>query len=246
MYKVEKEYTDTCSLLKPRDGCMTFIRDLSYLHLLDKCKEFDVIIYAPKNMRNCLNLDKSLNICFVDDPDYEFTVTHNEINKSRMKLDIQSVFIGNNCRIHPKAVLGVEGFKFANCPDGSKVQFIHVGNVVIGNNVEIGAHAIVHRAAMDSTIIKNGVKIAVQSNVGHNCYIGKNTVIAGAVHICGSVTIGKNCWIGATTAIKNGVSICDNVIIGMGSLVMKNIEKPGIYFGRPAKYQKPYEGGYNF
>ena len=172
-----------------------------------------------------------------------FTIYHNEIHKDHVPPEVQ---IGKNCKIHETVVMNVEGFKVANAHDGSKIQFKHTGNIIIGDNVEIGPYCVVHRGTMGSTIIKDGVKIGANNNIAHNNVIGENTVFAVGAITNGSVTIGKNCWVSSGALIKNGINICDNVVVGMGAVVTKDINKSGIYVGMPAKYIKPINEGWNF
>jgi len=246
-YDIINKYPNTCSIVNQKDNCITFARNkkfLSYLSNTDK----KLYVIIPKDLLGATATLKCPNATFhivgnVSYVDYMFTMLHNEIYKGFSRISIK---IGTNCKIARTSILGIEGFKFANAPDGKKIRFIHTGSLEIGNDVEIEDFVIIHRGTIDSTIIHNGAKIAVQTNIGHNCEIGENTVIAGAVHVCGSVKIGKSCWIGAGTIIKNGVNVCDNVIIGIGSLVVKNIDVPGVYYGYPVEFKREYEGGFNF
>lgn len=223
-----QNYGQTCPITNLEDRHTTFLRDPSYLKFIKDTKKYIAILVSSKYRD--LELPDNMRVIYVDDVDYAFTIFHNYIYKhARLKKNQ----IGRGCRIHSSVIIGVEGIKFANAPDGRKIQFIHTGDVVIENNVEIGANSIIHRGSMGSTIIKSGVKIGVMINIGHNNIIGENTIVVGGTITSGSVTVGKNCWLCAGTLVRNGVSICDNVIVGMGSMVLKDITESGIYFGRP-------------
>ncbi len=232
---------ETCPVTNIRDGCVTFIRGDGYIrYLVDTDK--DVWVITSKDTLLPMVPD-NVKFYFVDDPDYAFVIYHNEVYKN-MPAPRQKV--GKNCKIHPSVIMDVPGLKVVYAPDGSRVQIKHIGNVVVGDNVEIGPYTVVHRATLESTIIGNGVKIGAKNNIAHNNIIGDNTVFAAGAITNGSVTIGKDCWIGSGAMIKNGISICDNVVVGMGAVVVKDIVMPGIYAGNPARYLKPVKKGWNF
>lgn len=240
LLKKLNNYNETCSITDIKPGCITFIRNSKYSHHL-KDIDADVCVIVPLDFDE--KVRSRVKIYKAQDPEYEFTLLHNHLYKDTTPQDI---IVGNNCKIHPSAILNVEGIKVVNAVDGSKVQFIHTGNIIIEDDVEIGASCIIHRGTMDSTIIKRGVKIGAGNNIAHNNIIGEDTVFAVGAITNGSVTIGKNCWISSGALIRNGISICDDVVIGLGSVVVKDINKPGIYVGNPAKYLKPVTKGWNF
>lgn len=240
LQKKLNNYSKTCSITSIEDGCVTFVRDSRYAHYL-KGTTKDIWVVAPLDFNDVVH--PNVKIYKSPNPEYEFTMYHNYLCKD---LPIPEPVIGKNCKIHESVIMNVEGLKVVNAEDGSKVQFTHTGNIIIEDNVEIGAHCIIHRGTMDSTIIKNGVKIGVNNNIGHNNIIGESTVLAAGAIINGSVTIGKNCWISSGALIRNYISVCDNVVIGMGAVVVKSITEPGIYAGIPAKYIKPIKDGWKF
>ncbi len=142
--------------------------------------------------------------------------------------------IGKNCRIHAGVVVGADGFGFApqtNC-DYKKVP--QVGNVIIEDNVEIGANSTIDRATIGSTIIRKGVKLDNLIQIAHNVEIGENTVIAAQAGIAGSSKIGKDGMIAAQAGIVGHLNISDNVKVGAQSGVTGDIEKDGIVLGSPA------------
>ena len=104
--------------------------------------------------------------------------------------------IGKNCIIHSSCSIGSDGFGFAPNDDGSYKKIPQTGNVIIGDNVEIGSNSTIDRATLGSTIISNGVKLDNQIQIAHNVEIGENTAIAAQSGIAGSTKIGKNCMIG--------------------------------------------------
>lgn len=132
--------------------------------------------------------------------------------------------IGKDCYIKSGAVIGEDGFGFEKDEDGSPLRFPHIGNVVIGDSVEIGSKTTIARGTLGSTIIKDNVKIDDQVFIAHNVQIGENTMIVSCSQISGSTKIGKNCWIGPNSTIKDGLAIGDNVFLGIACSISKNIE----------------------
>jgi UDP-3-O-[3-hydroxymyristoyl] glucosamine N-acyltransferase len=142
--------------------------------------------------------------------------------------------IGDYCTIHAGAVIGADGFGFAVKNDGDYQDIPQLGNVIIENNVSIGANAAIDRATMGSTLIRKGVKIDNLVQVGHNVEIGENTVIAALTAIAGSTKIGKNCQIGGQVGFAGHITIADGTKIGGQSGVSKSIVKTNeSYSGRP-------------
>ncbi|GHB42460.1 UDP-3-O-(3-hydroxymyristoyl)glucosamine N-acyltransferase [Mongoliitalea lutea] len=135
--------------------------------------------------------------------------------------------IGSNCEIHSGAVIGSDGFGFAPQEDGTYKTIPQIGNVIIEDNVSIGANTTVDRATMGSTIIKKGVKIDNLVQVAHNVIIGENTVIASQTGISGSTEIGKNCVIAGQAGIVGHIKIADNTTIGAKTGISKNITNKG-------------------
>ena len=142
--------------------------------------------------------------------------------------------IGNNVTIHSGVVLGADGFGFAPNTDGSYAKVPQIGNVVIEDWVDIGASTTVDRATMGSTIIRKGVKLDNQIQVGHNVEIGENTVIAAQSGIAGSTKIGKNCMIGGQVGFAGHLTIGDGVRIQAQSGIGKNIKDGESWQGSPA------------
>lgn len=138
--------------------------------------------------------------------------------------------IGQRCIIHSGAVIGADGFGFAN-EKGKWIKIPQTGRVVIGDDVEIGANTSIDRGALADTIIENGVKLDNQIQIGHNCHIGENTAMAGCVGVAGSAKIGKNCTFGGAAMVLGHLTIADNVHISSGSMVSRSIHEPGQYTG---------------
>ncbi len=138
--------------------------------------------------------------------------------------------IGARCIVHSGAVLGADGFGFA--PDRGRWEKIEqLGNVRIGDDVEIGANTCIDRGALGDTAIGDGVKIDNLVQIGHNVRIGAHTAIAGCVGIAGSAVIGEHCMIGGGVGINGHVTIADRVVISGATQVTRSIAKAGVYSG---------------
>ncbi|MEM8660161.1 MAG: UDP-3-O-(3-hydroxymyristoyl)glucosamine N-acyltransferase [Pseudomonadota bacterium] len=140
----------------------------------------------------------------------------------------RDVTLGEDCVIHPQAVLGADGFGFAGGPNGWE-KVAQLGGVCVGSGVEIGAGTTIDRGALGDTVIGDGVIIDNQVQVGHNCHIGDNTAIAGCVGLAGSTVIGKNCTLAGGVGVVGHVEICDNVHVTGMTMVTKSITRPGSF-----------------
>lgn len=140
-----------------------------------------------------------------------------------------NTIIGDNCYIKSGAIIGEDGFGFERDEDGVPLRFPHIGNVIIGNNVEIGANTIIARATLDSTIIQDNVKIDDKVIVAHNVTIGSKNIICGCTNFGGSVKVGNNNWFGPKSSIIDGISIGNNNTIGIGALIKANIKDDSVY-----------------
>lgn len=132
--------------------------------------------------------------------------------------------IGRDCYIRSNSVIGEEGFGFDFDEEKTPVRLPHLGNVIIGNYVEIGAKTTVARATLGSTIIEDHVKIDDLVHVAHNCKIGRNTLITACAEISGSVTIGENCWLAPNCTIIQKLNIGDRATIGIGAVIIKDVK----------------------
>ena len=151
--------------------------------------------------------------------------------------------IGKDCIIHSGTVIGSDGFRFNPQNDNQKIP--QIGNVIIEDNVEIGANCAIDRATLGSTILRKGVKFDNLIHIAHNVEVGENTYIAAQGVIAGSSKIGKNCMFSGQVGIVGHVEIADNTIITAQSGISKSITKKGeVYMGSPAfeanKYRKAY------
>jgi len=153
--------------------------------------------------------------------------------------------IGNNVIIHANAVIGSDGFGFAPLEDGTWKKIEHTGNVVIEDDVEIGANTCVDKSQMGSTLIRKGVKIDNLCQIAHNVEVGRNTVMAAMTGIAGSAKIGEHCIFGGQSGIAGHITIADNTSLGAQTGVLGSIKTPGqAYMGTPAIPYKDYLRSY--
>jgi len=143
--------------------------------------------------------------------------------------------IGSGCTIHPGTIIGSDGFGFALQQDNeSRMKVPQVGNVVIGDDVEIGAHVAIDRATMGSTRIGNGVKMDNLVQIAHNVEIGDNSVVIAQAGIAGSTKIGKNVIIAAQAGLVGHLTIGDGVIVAAQAGVAHSLKEKEIVLGSPA------------
>lgn len=143
------------------------------------------------------------------------------------------VIIGNNTIVHAGAVLGTDGFGFAPNVNGYE-KIPQIGNVVIGNNVEIGANTCIDRAALESTVISDGVKMDNLIQVGHNCTVGEHTVMSAQTGLAGSTHLGKWCMTAGQTGFAGHITIGDHCEMGGQSGIMTNLPNGSRVMGTPA------------
>lgn len=146
----------------------------------------------------------------------------------------EDVIIGKRVIIHCNSVIGDDGFGYLQL-NGKHTKIPQVGTVEIGDDVEIGSMVTICRAAIDKTVIGNGVKIDNHSHIAHNVIIGDNTMLIAYAKIAGSTRIGKNVMIAEDVGITDHITIGDNCVIGGGSNVYKSLEASSIVWGSPAK-----------
>lgn len=196
--------------------------------------------YIGENVR----IGKNVKICpqtFIDD---NVTIGDGTRLFAGVKVYFDSV-IKENCIIHAGAVIGSDGFGFAPQSETDYKKIPQLGNVIIEENVEIGANTTIDRATMGSTIIRKGVKLDNLIQIAHNVEIGENTVMAAQSGVSGSTKVGKNCMIGGQVGIAGHLTVADNVKIAAQSGIGKSITKAGeVLQGSPAFDIKSYQKSY--
>ena len=140
--------------------------------------------------------------------------------------------IGSDCILHAGAVIGADGFGFAS-HDGEYLKIPQIGNVEIGDHVEVGANTCIDRATMGSTRIHDHVKIDNLVQIAHNVTVGEGTAFAAQAGVAGSAKLGSRCIIAGQAGIAGHITIDDGTVIGAQSGVSHSL-KQGVYLGSPA------------
>jgi len=196
-------------------------------------KRDERLIFALSRKRpNELSLPIGKN-CFIDRTvkiGKRTTIGHNVVIIGR-------VVIGDNCIIRSGAVIGEEGFSWGFDKMNIPIRFIHLGGIIIGNNVEIGSQCHIARATLEeaNTIIEDNVKLDTMVHIAHNARIGARTCMASGCIIAGSVVVGKDCWMATKCNTTSNITIGDRVLGGTGSNIIRDIPDNAIIAGNPAR-----------
>ena len=142
--------------------------------------------------------------------------------------------VGANCIIHSGAVIGADGFGFEPDSKGLNQKIPQIGNVVIEDDVEIGANTTIDRAMMGTTIVRSNAKLDNLVQLGHNVEIGQSTFICAQVGVAGSTKIGHHCILAGQVGVAGHIEIADQCVFGAQTGVAGSVKKPGIYQGSPA------------
>ncbi len=174
---------------------------------------------------------------------------HCKVGESTLIYDGVKIYdeciVGNNCTFHAGVVIGSDGFGFAPSSANEYKKVPHIGNVVIEDNVEIGANTCIDRATLGSTIIRKGAIIDNLVQIAHNVEIGKNTAVAAQTGISGSTKIGNNCILAGQTGFAGHLTIANGTIITAQSGVGRNIKQENTIFeGSPAFKHKDFQKSY--
>ena len=153
--------------------------------------------------------------------------------------------IGDNCILHAGAVIGSDGFGFAPQKDGSYRKIQQLGNVVLEDDVEVGANAAIDRSTMGSTVIHKGVKLDNLCHIAHNVEVGENTVMAAMTGVAGSSKIGQHCMFGGQSGVNGHITIADNTTVAAQTGVVGSVRKQGTtLIGYPALEYGTYMRAY--
>ena len=256
IFKAEKEINST--LIRVEDAYKSFSKLLEYYNQVKMNKtgiENPVFIsksaiygeniyigafaYLGENIKIGNNTKIYPNVYIGDN----VTIGDNVILFSGAKIYSDTI-IGDNCVIHISAILGADGFGFAPNEKGEFIKVPQTGNVIIEDNVDIGAATSIDRATLGSTIIRKGVKLDNHIQIAHNVEIGKNTVIAAQTGIAGSTKIGENCMIGGQVGIVGHITIGNNVKIQAQSGIGRSVKDNEILQGSPALPYSDYNKSY--
>ena len=172
-----------------------------------------------------------------------FSIGDNVTVFAGAKIYSESV-IGKNCIIHSGVVIGADGFGFSSNKEGEFQKVPQTGNVILEDNVDVGAGTTIDRATLGSTILRRGVKLDNQIQIAHNVEIGEHTVIAAQTGIAGSTKIGRRCMIGGQVGIVGHITIGDNVKIQAQSGIGRNVKSNEVLQGSPALNYGDYNKSY--
>jgi UDP-3-O-[3-hydroxymyristoyl] glucosamine N-acyltransferase len=199
----------------------------------------DIYIGAFAYIGNCAKIGKSVKIYPQAYIGNNVTIGDNTIIYPGVKI-YHDCIIGNNVIIHAGAVIGADGFGFAPTKDGNYKKIPQIGNVVIGDNVEIGANTTIDRATMGHTKVGDGTKLDNLIQVAHNVEIGRNTVMASQVGIAGSTKVGSNCVFAGQVGVAGHIHIGNHVTIGAQSGIPNNVKDGVTIMGTPAINSKDW------
>lgn len=145
------------------------------------------------------------------------------------------VEIGDRCVIKSCAVIGEDGFGFERDAMGRAVRLPHIGRVMIGNDVEVGALTTLCRGTLADTVLRDGCKIDDHVHIAHNVDVGEDAFVIACAEISGGVKIGRRAWIAPNASILNQISIGTDSVIGLGGVVVKSVPDGAVVFGNPAR-----------
>ena len=237
LIKVDDPYSSFTLLLEEYDRIMSFAKkgDEQYCFAKESSK-FGVDCYRGAFSyvgENCVIGDnvKIYPHVYVGD---NCVIGNNTILYSGVKLYSQTQ-IGNNCTIHSGTVIGSDGFGFAPQSDGTYKSIPQVGNVILEDNVSIGANTVIDCATMGSTIIRTGVKLDNLIQIAHNCEVGEHSVVAAQAGMAGTTKVGKNCVIGGQVGLGGHITIADRTSFGAKAGIGKSVKIEGqAFMGAPA------------
>ncbi|MDD3078609.1 MAG: UDP-3-O-(3-hydroxymyristoyl)glucosamine N-acyltransferase [Paludibacter sp.] len=236
LIRVENAYESLAflmSVVERAKPAKTGISSLASIHSTATISE-NVYIEAFVNISEGVKIGKNVQIFASTNVGENVTIGDNVILYAGVSI-YKDCVIGANCILHSGVVIGSDGFGFAPAEDGTYKKIPQMGNVVLEEDVEIGANTTVDRATMGSTMIRRGVKLDNLIQVAHNVEIGENTVMASQSGVSGSSKIGKHCMIGGQVGFAGHIHIADSTIIGAQSGVPNSIKDPGqMFMGYPA------------
>lgn len=245
LIKVDNAYESFAKLLSFADKHKIKKKGISQTAVIDDSTKKGKDIYIGDYVvigSNC-TIEKNVKIlphCHIGD---EVVIKEGTILYPDVKV-YSGCEIGANCVIHAGVVIGSDGFGFAPQSNNNYHKVPQVGNVIIEDNVEIGANTCIDRATIGSTIIRKGVKLDNLIQIAHNVEIGENTVIAAQTGIAGSTKIGRDCMFGGQVGIVGHLKIGNQVRIAAQSGITSNIKDGKVVQGAPAfdfgTYQKSY------
>lgn len=213
---------------------------LDYLKVLEKfffAKEIKTGIHPTAVVEAGAEIGKGVYIganCYIGD---EVKVGEGTIICPNVIIDGKCV-VGKYTYIKSGVVIGQAGFGFERDEDGIPIHFPHVGKVIIGDYVYVGANTAIDRATLENTVIGDYVKIDNLVHIAHNVVVDQGAYIIAGTILGGGVHVGKNCWIAPNVSVKQQLHIGDGALVGLGAVVLKDVEENTVVAGSPAKFLK--------
>ena len=206
-------------------------------------EEFFYIKWLPEDISKDARINKNAYIGKDVSIGRNVTIDHGVIINERTKICDGTIIgpnvkIGKDCVIKSNTVIGQPGFGTDKGADGRNYYLPHIGSVIIGDRVWIGALNSIASGTIDPTIIEDDVMTDDQVHIAHNVIIKSNTIIAASTEISGSTIVGKNSRIGPGNSVMNGISIGDETITGIGAAVTKSHPEKVVLAGVPARIVK--------
>ena len=203
---------------------LDFIRTLNYLNINNKFStwDFDAIIHPSVIIGENVVIERG---CVIGE---NSIIEHNVVIQSGTR-------IGKECRIRVSAFLGGDGFGFERDESGVAVRFPHIGGLLLGDNVEVGAGCSIAKGSLSDTIVESHVKIDNLVHIAHNCIVKRGVIITACAELSGGVIVGENAWLAPNSCINQKISIGAEAIVGLGAVVTKNVDPRSVVAGNPAR-----------
>lgn len=242
LIKVDDSYSAFTKLLEEYDKFKKFskvgIEQPSFIHETAKTGE-NIYLAAFSHIGVNAKIGNNVKIFPQVQIGDNVTIGDNTILYAGVKI-YSDCEIGKNCTIHSNTVVGSDGFGFAPQKDGTYKTIPQIGNVIIKDNVSIGANTVIDCATMGSTIIHEGVKLDNLIQIAHNVEVEKNTVMAAQAGVSGSTKVGQNCIVGGQVGLAGHLNIADQTSIAAQSGLTKGTKKGDVLIGSPAMSKLPY------
>ena len=148
---------------------------------------------------------------------------------------VRNTVAGRNVRIEPLATVGCAGMGYERDEQGRLVAFPQLGGVVLEDDVQVAAQAMVQRGAIGDTVVRRGAKVGPHANVGHNAEIGEDCLVAGHAQVGGGVRLGNRAMVWQSAAIANGVAVGEGAVIGMGAMIRADVGRGETWVGNPGR-----------
>jgi UDP-3-O-[3-hydroxymyristoyl] glucosamine N-acyltransferase len=227
--KVPNEINTDCTYVLTENPRLIFQKVLTEFFMPKRPKGISSTAVISSNVKIGLNSFIGNNVVIEDNCviGSNTIIDHNTVIKS-------DTIIGNYVMIGANNVIGGVGFGYEKDETGQYVFIPHIGNVIIGNNVEIGNNTCIDRAVLGSTVLMDNVKVDNLVHIAHGVKIGQNSLIIANAMVAGSVEIGENTWIAPSSSILNKKRIGSNVTVGLGAVVLKDVADDATVIGNPA------------